>query len=93
MPIIKPSNENSHNSDKEDRTMADKKMNELNLDQLENAVGGTKPKLPPLGAKEFGPTTEKSVFPAIGRHSIPTGNQAQPSTLDNIKSNLGNDQL
>ena len=53
--------------------MADKEMNELNLDQLENAVGGTKPKLPPLGAKEraYSLQSEDTAFPQAIRLSLP----------------------
>ena len=81
--IMKQSNRNNRKTIQEDIEMKD-----INLDQLGNVTGGTSPKYPPMRHTEsMGNTNTKSIFPVIGRHSIPRSVQAYP-ILDTIKDNI-----
>ena len=81
--IMKQSNRNNRKTIQEDIEMKD-----INLDQLGNVTGGTSPKYPPMRHTEsMGNTNTKSLFPVIGRHSIPGSEQAYP-ILDTIKDNI-----
>lgn len=61
-------------------------MKEMNSDQLEIVTGGTSPMYPPMKHTEFmGRTNEKSVFPSIGRHGMPVGNEPEADFLVKIR--------